>query len=92
MISTMVRVSVEKDGTVKLPPDWWRELGVELPHEVELLVMVPAKKIKRVPRKLNAKERAKFDRALELLRSSMQDVDRAEALKHIREGRRDRWF
>ncbi len=89
MISTMVRVSVEKDGTVKLPPDWWRELGVELPHEVELLVMVPAKKIKRVPRKLNAKERAKFDRAAELLRASYQGADLDEVWKQIKEGRRD---
>lgn len=52
----------------------------------------PITPIKRTPKKLTADERAKFDKALALLQKSMEGVDVADALRHIRKGRQDRWF
>lgn len=92
MISTVVRVQVEKDGTFKLPLRLWEEMGVEPPREIELTVRIPTHSISRVPKKLSGQERAKFEHALRLLQASMKGVDTAEMLKQIREGRRDRWF
>lgn len=90
MISTIVRVQLEKDGTLKLPPHLWQELGIEPPREIELFMRIPEQS-RRVPRALSLEERARFDRAAELLRASYQDADMDMVWKEIEQGRRDRW-
>jgi hypothetical protein len=90
MMSTLVRVRIEKDGTVKFPPRVLRELGIEPPQEIELSLQIPTKA--RKPIKLTDEDRALFDRAAELLRASFKGVDIDEAWQEIKAARRDRWL
>ncbi len=89
MISTVVRVQVEKDGTLKLPPRWWEELGIDQPSEVELLLRVPLVVNKPVtPVKLTDEDRARLKRIGELIEETFKGMD----MEYVREGRRDRWL
>lgn len=92
MIATSFKVQVEEDGEIRIPREVVKAIGAAPHQEVQVTVTLPQLSKPRVPVKLTEEQRAKFDEALMYLRKSMEGVDVADALRHIREGRRDRWF
>jgi len=92
MIATRIKVQVNEDGTIHIPREIVKEIGAKPRQEIQVTLTVSQTDTPRVPMKLTMEQRAKFDEALMYLRKSMEGVDVADALRHIREGRRDRWF
>ena len=90
MISTIVKVA--DDGTIKIPPEIWKEAGVALPEEVK--IEVSERRITLFPRKepvpLTEADRENLERIGELLRESFAGADAKEAWEEIHAGRRDR--
>lgn len=92
MISTVVRVRVEEDGTVRIPPDVWQELGVEPYQGLEVLVNIQPISLPPEPIAMTQDDQLRMDRIIDLLEQSFETVDTDEAWTEIHEARRDRWL
>ena len=87
MIATFVKVKVEADGGVHIPPVVLQGLGATPQQEVEVMVtLLPVKK-PVTPIKLTDEDRARLKRIGNLIEKSFAGMD----WEQVREGRRDRW-
>lgn len=87
MDATFVRVRVDKDGGIRIPPAILNELGVIPTQEVEVMV-TPLRVNKPItPVKLTDEDRARLERIGELIEETFKGMD----MEYVHEGRRDRW-
>ncbi len=90
MISKIIKVA--DDGTVRIPPEVWKEAGITPPEDIN--IQVDSRGIRLVPRaepaRLSDEDRERFDRIGQLLRESFADADADQAWAEIHSGRRDR--
>lgn len=90
MISKIIKVA--DDGTIRIPPEVWKEAGIKPPEDIN--IQVDKHGITLVPRAepvpLNDEERQRFDRIGQLLRESFAGADAEQTWNEMHSGRRDR--
>ncbi len=90
MISKIIKV--DDDGTIRIPPEMWKEAGITPPEDVN--IQVDSHRITLAPRaepvRLTDEDRERFDRIGQLLRESFAGAVADQAWAEIHSGRRDR--
>ncbi len=90
MISKIIKVA--DDGTIRIPPEVWKEAGITPPEDIN--IQVDTRGIMLVPRAepmhLTNEDRERFDRIGQLLRESFAGADADQVWAEIHSGRRDR--